>query len=99
MMENNNFRQKAEAMYEKGRRLALSGDYAEALQAFNRAIELRNGYAEAYFGRGACYYKLGQYLRATDDINAASVLGCETAQVWSTYERATIKDSDDDELP
>lgn len=99
MTENLNFRKKAEAMYEKGRRLALSGEYAEALQAFDRAIELRNGYAEAYFDRGACYYKLGQYLRATDDINAASVLGCETAQIWSRYERATVKESDDDEFP
>ena len=69
------------------------------LQAFDRAVDFHNGYAEAYFGRGACYYKLGQYLRATDDINAASVLGCEAAQIWSKYERATIKDSDDDELP
>lgn len=80
---------KAEAMYREGRELALAGDYAQAVSFFDRAIDLHKGYAKAYFDRGACHYKLGQYARATDDINAASVLGCETAQFWSKHQRTT----------
>ncbi len=80
---------KAEAMYREGRELALTGDYAQAISVFNRTIDLYKGYAKAYFDRGVCYYKLGQYTRATDDINAASVLGFETAQFWSKHQRTT----------
>ena len=75
----------AKDWFEKGRRLAQDGRHSEAIEAFNRAIAGVPAYAEAYFGRGACYYALGSYHQAADDIDAAAILGCRDAQFWSRH--------------
>ena len=79
----------------EGRRLAHIGDYSNALQAFDRAIDQNRELAEAYFIRGACHYMLGYYRRAADDLNAASLFGCQDAQLWSKFE--TISNDEEDE--
>jgi tetratricopeptide (TPR) repeat protein len=76
----------AKYWYDKGQRLMLSEKYAEAINAYCRAIDQNTGLAEAYFRRGACYYVLGHYRKAADDLNAASLLGCQDAQLWSKFE-------------
>ena len=59
------------------------GRYSESIKAYSMAIEHDLEYAEAYFARGACHYKLGSYQKAADDIKAAAVLGSENAMFWS----------------
>ena len=71
--------------FEKGRRLIRDGSHREAIDALDLAIEKNPMYAEAYFVRGACYYALGSYRRAGDDLDAAALLGCQDAQFWSKY--------------
>ena len=66
------------ALLKKGRRLTRQGDYARAVQVFSLAIDQNREFAEAYFSRGACYYMLGYYRRAADDLNAASLLAAGT---------------------
>ena len=44
---------------------------AAALEDFNRAIEINPNYAEAYNGRGWCYYGLGQFSAAISEFNKA----------------------------
>lgn len=75
-----------ETMMARGRQLASDAKYAEAVAAFDRAIDFNTGLGQAYFERGVCYYKLGQYHRAMDDFNAAAILGCETARIWCRYQ-------------
>ena len=75
----------AKDWFEKGRRLAREGRHKEAIEAFNLAIAEIPAYAEAYFARGACYYALGSYHHAADDIDAAAILGCRDAQFWSKH--------------
>ena len=74
-----------EEWYEKGRRLTCDGRHREAVEALNVAIDKNPFYAEAYFARGACYYALGFYRQAGDDLDAAALLGCRDAQFWSKY--------------
>ncbi len=59
---------------------------AEAIQAFNLAIDNKIERAQAYFNRGVCYYRLGNYRQAKDDLEAAALLGCRDALFWSKYE-------------
>lgn len=56
---------------EKGANFGKSGMYKEALDAFNKAIELYPQFAEAYGGRGMAYSELGNYQQAINDYNKA----------------------------
>lgn len=85
------------ALLEEGRRLASAGDHIRALNTFDRVIDLNAEHAQAYFERGTCYYKLGYYRRAADDIDTACLLGCETAQIWSRVEGTRASDRIEDE--
>lgn len=85
--------------YEKGRHLTQDGRHREAIEAFNLAISKDPAYAEAYFVRGACYYALGSYRQAAEDLEAAAILGCRDAQFWSRYPIYPCeKEADDKEL-
>jgi lipoprotein NlpI len=69
--------------YEKGCKLTSAGKLSEAVTAFTAAIDRNTGYAEAYFKRGVCYYLLGNCQLATRDLQAAALLGCKEALLWS----------------
>ena len=75
----------AQDWYERGQRLTQDGRHREAIEALNQAIAKDPGCAEAYFVRSACYYALGRYDQAEDDIDAAAILGCRDAQFWSKH--------------
>ena len=84
--------------YEKGRRLSHNSSHREAIEALNMAITENPLHAEAYFVRGACQYALGNYREAVDDLDAATLLGCQDAQFWSKYEiSSSDRDADNDE--
>jgi tetratricopeptide (TPR) repeat protein len=97
LKSNNDCDLKATELLEKGRQLTRLGDYPNAIEAFDLAIDQNREFAEAYFRRGACYYMLGYYRRATDDLNAASLLGCQDAQLWSKFETNRFVDEDEEE--
>lgn len=85
MEKTGNLNLAAQDCFERGRRLTRDGRHQEAIEAFNLAIDKIPAYAEAYFARGACYYTLGSYHQAADDIDAAAILGCRDAQFWSKH--------------
>jgi tetratricopeptide (TPR) repeat protein len=72
--------------YKEGCNLFEAGHISQAVTAFTSAIDSNDQPAEAYFRRGACYYLLGQCHRAAIDLNAASLLGCQDALLWSRYD-------------
>jgi len=82
-----------EDWYERGRRLTRDGRHSEAIEALSQAIAQNPAYAEAYFARGACYYALGRYDQAGDDIDAAAILGGRDAQFWSKHSVHPLKKS------
>ena len=82
--------------YEKGRRLSRKGNHMEAIAALNMAITENPSHAEAYFVRGACQYALGNYREAGDDLDAATLLGCQDAQFWSRHAIYTVNKDEED---
>jgi len=75
----------AKDLYERGQSLTQDGRHKEAIEALDQAIAKDPACAEAYFARGACYYTLGRYDQAGDDIDTAAILGCRDAQFWSKH--------------
>jgi tetratricopeptide (TPR) repeat protein len=88
----------ARQWYREGLRLASDGNYAAALGAYSLAIEQDTGFAEAYFGKGACYYALGEYERSRQELNSAALLGSQLAQIWSRLQLNTPEVADTDEM-
>ena len=82
--------------YQKGLQLRQKGHYQKAIHAFNQAIDNKIKFAEAYFERGLCFYKLGINRQATSDLAAAAMLGCEAAEFWSKYDRNKFKKPHED---
>jgi len=75
----------AKDWYERGQSLTQDGRPKEAIEALDKAIAKDPACAQAYFARGACYYALGRYDQAGDDIDAAAILGCRDAQFWCKH--------------
>jgi tetratricopeptide (TPR) repeat protein len=80
----NNSEMDARSWYNKGQKLALSRKYSEAVKAFDKAIEEDITFADAYYERGLCYHKLGDYHREIDDINTAAKHGNVSAQIYTS---------------
>ncbi len=57
--------------FEKGVKFYGPGNFKEALNAYNKAIQLNPQYAEAYIGRGAAYADLGNNQQAINDFTKA----------------------------
>jgi tetratricopeptide (TPR) repeat protein len=81
--------------YEEGCKLKGAGKLSEAVAAFTVAIDRNTGFAEAFFKRGVCYYLLGNRRLAARDLEAASLLGCQEALLWSRYDIQQIDDSEE----
>jgi tetratricopeptide (TPR) repeat protein len=82
--------------YEEGCKLTRAGKLSEAVAAFTEAIDRNTGFAEAFLKRGVCYYLLGSSRLAAHDLEAASLLGCQEALLWSRYDILQIDDSLED---
>ncbi|MGB8427039.1 MAG: tetratricopeptide repeat protein [Desulfobacterales bacterium] len=76
----------ARSWYEKGCTFYGAEKYPEAVTAFTAAIDADQGTAEAYFKRGVCHYLLGHWRHAEQDLQAAGLLGCQAALLWSRYD-------------
>ena len=50
-------------------------DFTSALSAFNKAIELKPDFGEAFYNRGYVYFKLGNRANGTADLSKAGELG------------------------
>ena len=59
----------------------------KAIQAFDLAIDMNIECAQAFFSRGVCHYRMGNYRQAQDDLEAAALLGCKDAFLWSKFEQ------------
>lgn len=61
----------AEEYFDSGITKGKSSDYREAIEDFNKAIELDSMYAKAYHNRGLTKGKLSDYRGAIEDFNKA----------------------------
>ena len=63
------------AYYNKGVVLAELQDYTGAISAFNKAIELKPDFGEAFYNRGYSYLRLGNKDAGISDLSKAGELG------------------------
>ncbi|MGZ3593578.1 MAG: tetratricopeptide repeat protein, partial [Syntrophales bacterium] len=56
------------------------GNYNLAIGDFNRAIDIKPKYADAYKNRGIAYNSLGNHNQAIEDFKIASRLGNKASQ-------------------
>ncbi len=63
------------AYFNKGCALMDMKDFTGALSCFNRAIEIKGDFAEAYYNRGLAYLQLGNQGLAFADLSKAGELG------------------------
>ena len=85
MKKTQNSNYSAKEWLDEGKRLKCENRYPEAIEAFNRAIQINCRLAEAYFARGACHYLMGNYRQTGEDLDAAALFGCRDAQMWSVF--------------
>ena len=78
--------------YYQGVDFANSGDYQNAIESFDRAIELKPDYAEVFYNRGLAYIKLGKYTKAIDDFTQVTLLNSDRPEflTMSFYNRGNV---------
>ena len=69
--------------YNRGLAYARSNQYEEAINDFNKALELDPKYAGAYNNRGNVYHELKQYKKAIEDYNKALELNPNLTVTYS----------------
>ncbi len=78
----------------RGNLFAMKGQFDQAIQDFNRAIELKPDYAEAYVNRGAAHMQKGDLARAIEDYSRAIELQEDLADAYSGRGAAHRKGGD-----
>lgn len=65
-----------------------SGEYSKAISKFTKAIELKDGFAEAHYHRGQAYVKESKYEDAIDDFTKAIEIDPEFKDAY--FQRGNI---------
>lgn len=73
---------KARRAYSQGRSLFSKGEYHQALDSFNRFIELIPGNLQGHFSRGMVYRNLKRYEEAIDDFDSVIMLDQDNPDVY-----------------
>ena len=73
----------AEAHNLQGNVLAVLGHHGKAIDAFDRAVELKRDYAEAYYFRGLSHQELKAFKKAARDYTQAIRAGFDAAEVYN----------------
>ncbi len=84
----NSWSEDAEKAFQKGGQLLEDEKYEEALEAFDRALELCPHNAEFWNDRGVALWKLGRNEEALESYNRALQIDPEDAPVW--YNKSTV---------
>jgi tetratricopeptide (TPR) repeat protein len=75
--------QQAKAFYDQGVTLTRSGQYAEAIKAYQQAVSLNPAFAEAHHELGYAYYKLGRYEDSVASSKQAIELKSKNADTYN----------------
>ncbi len=74
--------QSAKQYYKAGEEFAKKMNFKDAIEQFNRAIELNPDYGKAYVQRASSYSKLGDYGHAAEDYDRALVFNEKNAELY-----------------
>jgi tetratricopeptide (TPR) repeat protein len=78
------------AFYQQGMIQFQHGKYLNAIQSFNRSLELNKGKASYYFARGLTYAATGTTRYAEKDMSMALDLDPANGEIW--YEKGKLDD-------
>lgn len=81
----NNIDKEAHLLYKEARRLQSEGNYKEAIECHNKAINMNPRFEDAYYDRGRAYSKLRQYEQAIKDFT--DLLNIDSHYIGSYCER------------
>lgn len=73
--------QSAKQLFNKGY-YNISVDRAAAINYLTKSIEIDSVYTDAFFHRGVCYFKQGQYEKALEDFNQVYALNPNMNIIW-----------------
>ncbi|MDD5170400.1 MAG: tetratricopeptide repeat protein, partial [Syntrophales bacterium] len=76
---------------ERGFKLGISGNFADAVKAFSKVIELNPLLAKAYNSRGTANMKLGNYQEAIRDFNKTVELNPQYTKAYNNIGTVNIK--------
>ena len=79
---------KAEQLLHEGIQLTSSGQFAQAVRAFEEAIKLNPDYADAYSALGRTYFKMREWRRAADNLHRARALNAKPRQAETQVSKA-----------
>ena len=77
-----------QAIYQKGKIQYENGRYLDAIQSFNRALQLNKGNPSYYFARGVTYAATGTTRYAEKDFSMALDLDPLNGEIW--FEKAKV---------
>ena len=77
--------QTAEEWLNKGITAYDNEDYEESIKCYNKAIELKPDYADAYYNMGATYSHMGNEEKTIEYLIKAAKLGHSSSQQWLRY--------------
>lgn len=72
---------KTEQLLQEGIELTGSGQFAQAVRAFEEAIKLNPDYADAYAALGRTYFKMREWRKAVDNLHRAAALKATLRQL------------------
>ena len=75
----------------RGNHLFLEARYTEAIEAYDRAIQLCPSYHQVWCNRGSAFFQLEQYERAIADTDRALALQPNYAEAWNNRGTALAK--------
>ncbi len=81
-------RQSRYELYREAKSHEANGQYADALKAYGKAIELDADYAHAWYYKSKLHYKLRQY----DEARHCAEKALEIAPSWEKHIRQIIDD-------
>lgn len=67
---------------EKGRLLAVDGKYTEAIECFNKALELNDTHVACLFYKGVSLYGLDQYKKSIEYFDKVLKIDTEHGEAW-----------------
>ena len=84
--------------YKRGLVKSSFGEYTEAVEDFNKAVELKSHLASNYFNRGKAQFNLGKYTQALEDFDrainrkqGATLQGADFAEAYYNRGRANYE--------
>jgi len=81
-VDEENLMTAAEKYFKQGFVSMKSGNYQQAINDFNKAIEIYPKLVDAYVNRGSVYFKLGNYQQSMIDYNKAIELNPEYTEAY-----------------